>query len=102
MRHERLDLLVPEPEEPRDVGGGAVAEADPDHLGRRPAEHAQAVEVLVLGHPDEALGRRVCPHPRVGRAREPGRADVRPAREHVRQRLGQARREVLVDEQLQS
>ena len=49
MFDEGAHLLGPEPKEPRNVRSRAVAEADPDDFRWRATQHAQALEVLVLG-----------------------------------------------------
>ena len=53
MLDELDDLAVPSPQETRHIVRRAVAEADPDDLGRCPVKNAQPVKVFVLGHEDD-------------------------------------------------
>jgi len=58
-------------EELLDIGRRAVAEADPDDLWRRALQEAEALKVLVLGHENKSVSRRVCPDGAVGAAANP-------------------------------
>lgn len=61
MLCECHDVFCAEPQQASHVLGRAISEADPDDVGRRAEEHAQAVEVLVLGDEDESVRRRPGP-----------------------------------------
>ena len=52
---EGFGLAPAQPDEALDVAGRAVAQPDPDDLGRMALQHAAAVEVAVLRHDREVV-----------------------------------------------
>jgi len=61
MFDEGAHLGVPGPKQPRDVSRCAVAEPHPDHFRRWAAQHAEALEILVLGDQNEISGGGLAP-----------------------------------------
>jgi len=83
-----------------DLLRGAVANAEPDDLGRLTVEQTALLEVGILGDDGEAVGTRIIPNLLVGKPQRTTFADVRAAGEKRREQAGQLRREVLVKQQL--
>ena len=88
-------------EQIEDVGGWTVPRPYPDHLGRRAAQQRLVREVGVSGNNGKAMALCVPPYDVVGCLFETSRLNVNRAWIQIRKRSGrQARREVLIEEQL--
>ena len=83
------------------ICGATVAEPHPDHLRRVSALEAPLTEVIILRDDREPVRTRVLPNALVVRRLQPERTHVRRARIHLRQRGHEARREVVVEQELQ-
>jgi len=92
---------VPCAEERFDVVGGAVPEPYPDHLRRRSAHEAALAEVVVLGDDREPAVSRVAPDGLVIGRLQVELADVNRAGIELPEPTREARREVVVEEELQ-
>ena len=65
MRDERRHSAAIRLEHMDDLGGRAVAQADPDDLWWEATKDAEPVEVLVFGDEHEAMRCGVLPHERI-------------------------------------
>ena len=65
--------------------GAGVSDDQPDHFRGRAAEEAELTEVVVLGHEDEPVLRRVAPHDGIRLAVQPDAIHVCGVRERRRQ-----------------
>jgi hypothetical protein len=91
------NLFPAKTEQTNNVGCRAVAEPNPDYLRRRASQYAEALEVLILGHEDKAIGGCPFPDPKIRLAGEPEIKHVSRIRIQISQRLRQGDREVLVE-----
>ncbi len=83
------------------ICGATVAQPHPDHLRRVSAPEAPLTEVVVLRDDREPVRSRILPDCLVVRRLQPELTHVRRARIHVREREHKARREVVVEQELQ-
>lgn len=74
---EGAHLGVPGPKQPRDVSSRAVAEPHPDHFRRWAAQHAEALEILVLRDQNEISSRGLSPDCLIASTAEAEGDDVR-------------------------
>lgn len=99
IANERLDARPPLAKETPDVDGAAVAEPDPDDLGRRALQNAEPVKVLVLRDQYGPEVNGALPHDVVSRTAEAKQADVDPIRGQIPDVLHEGFRQLLVEEQ---
>ena len=97
---ERVELLGTKAQQANNICRGAVAEANPDHLRRWPAQDAEPLKVLVLTDENESGGLGMLPDVGVRPPTKAGRQDARRLRKHLREEIRQATGEVLVEQQL--
>ncbi len=100
MFRERVHSICAEAQQPSHICRRAVAESNPDHLRRRAQQHTQAVEVLVFRYEHEVLCCRTSPYRPVASAAEAEGQDMRGTRVEVGKLADEARRKVLVEQEL--
>lgn len=96
---EGTDDRCPGIKEGNDIGRPAIAEMDPDHLGRGAKEKTPLPEIIVLRDNAKAMRPRVFPNDRVIRTSEANIADVDPSRERDRDQTREVRAQVLIEEE---
>ena len=97
---ERIDGRVVQPEDGFNLGSRAISKANPDYFGWVPQSVTSFAEVRILRDQGETILAGVVPQHRVGRPIEPQAVDVVGARKEVGKTFDEARREVLVKEEL--
>ena len=97
---ERNDVAGVSPQHRLDILGGAVAASDPDDRWRRHRELTAFLKIRVLRHDREAMICRVAPDRFIVSAFQTELSNVLRPGEQVREQIDQARRQVLVEQQL--
>jgi hypothetical protein len=87
------------PKEIDDVLRCAIAQAQPDNLGRCALEHAEAMEVFVLGYEHAAMNDADLPEDDVGSAVQIESFDVQGIGIVIGEETGQSAGQLLVEEQ---
>lgn len=90
---------MPTAQQVRERGVRAVAQADPDDLGRGAANHAQLEKILVAGDKDAPFSGSEGPDIQVRRTPMTKRPDVKGAGIQISQRGEQCLGQILVEQQ---
>ncbi len=99
MVNERAQLIKPKAEDARDVGRGAITEANPDHLRRGTQQNTETLKVLIFRDEDETISLRAIPNRTIRRACEPKSDDIHGPGKGISEKPRQPASEILVKEQ---
>src|SRR5207248_2661452 len=87
--HEVYDCRIASAQGALQIAGGAVAKADPDHLGREATENAHIAEISIFGDNGVVMRLGIRPDIHISRAIQPGMYGVTGMWIEVRQQTHQ-------------
>ena len=96
IRVQRVNIPLVSRDEFDELLSGAVADAQPDELGRMAVQQTALMKVGILRDDGRAVGPCILPYILVGLTEQAALANVRAAGEKRRQQAGQLGREVLI------